>query len=246
MNRCTALSNPDAGSCEFWPRFRYDPRVLELGTQHADAVRDGLVCPACDYSLRGLAGDVVSCPECGAVCDVLRLIAERWDKPWYQAPGMRQLSAPLVLFVLGAIAAFFISLTIPSWLDPNPPYEPIKVMLISALMWSPFPIIWLSAVRRCWRVWRSCECLGLLLLNHCILVAYVFGAMGILGGLLLLATFFSGLNPAMPTASVGLLVFSINAFACAYLGERFVARRCIRQYFRTRVVVKAPAATAPV
>jgi len=36
----------------------------------AERVRSELTCPQCDYSLRGLHGDVVNCPECGHECNI--------------------------------------------------------------------------------------------------------------------------------------------------------------------------------
>ena len=50
-----------------------------------------LTCPRCGYSLYGLGGSVVQCPECGTLCNVARPIAAQWRKPWYKAPGFNTL-----------------------------------------------------------------------------------------------------------------------------------------------------------
>ena len=44
--------------------------MAETGEELVKAIQRDLLCPQCEYNLRGLYGDTVSCPECVAVCDV--------------------------------------------------------------------------------------------------------------------------------------------------------------------------------
>ena len=50
-----------------------DPGALRNEARFSKRIR----CPQCRYSLRGLAGHVRRCPECGTTTDVTRLIARR-------------------------------------------------------------------------------------------------------------------------------------------------------------------------
>ncbi|MCH6550701.1 MAG: hypothetical protein IH804_01640 [Planctomycetes bacterium] len=61
-----------------------------------DQVRQELTCPQCDYSLQGLAGDLVTCPECGTTSDLPKLILRWGFRPWYRAPGFSRILRPLV------------------------------------------------------------------------------------------------------------------------------------------------------
>lgn len=68
------------------------------GVLEAMAIR----CPSCNYSLRGLPGVVVTCPECGEPCDLPEIIRRRRIDRW-RNPEYRVLSAPAATFTVGMV-----------------------------------------------------------------------------------------------------------------------------------------------
>ena len=54
-----------------------------------------LKCPQCDYSLEGHSGYAVTCPECGAMCDVRSMVDPQSGMRWTEVPGASDLLAPL-------------------------------------------------------------------------------------------------------------------------------------------------------
>lgn len=76
---------------------------MPTGVEHAREILQDLACPACQYNLRGLRGEVVSCPECGARSDVAKLMQARWQIPWRKAPGYNRLAYPLAWLVLTGV-----------------------------------------------------------------------------------------------------------------------------------------------
>ncbi len=48
--------------------------MASTGEERVNEIQQDLDCPHCEYNLRGLLGDVVSCPECGEICDVAKLV----------------------------------------------------------------------------------------------------------------------------------------------------------------------------
>ena len=98
------------------------------GGEYVDAIRQDLECPNCRYNLRGLIGAVVTCPECGNNCDVAHLVANRWRKAWFRAPGFNRLVLPIgwLASVIGSshLDAAFVHkhprLATPTQLMPSP------------------------------------------------------------------------------------------------------------------------------
>ncbi|MHC4109101.1 MAG: hypothetical protein ACYSTY_13560, partial [Planctomycetota bacterium] len=66
-----------------------------------EKLREELACPRCEYSLKGLRGDVVTCPECGTECDLAKLMLGQWVGPWYRAPGFGRILAPVACVAIG-------------------------------------------------------------------------------------------------------------------------------------------------
>ena len=109
-----------------------------------NAVREiqaDLACPQCQYNLRGLRGEIVSCPECGARCDVARLIAARWEKPWYKAPLFNLLALP-VAWGIACLLALIVFL--PVYIGVVR-YQPFSRTLV-VVGWAGFLLGWLGAM----------------------------------------------------------------------------------------------------
>src|SRR5690606_65980 len=80
-----------------------------------DAIAAELVCPQCRYSLQGLSGRIVVCPECGTASEIARMVMERWDHKIYEVPYYGMAVRPVVVAFLGVPAlALLVALTL-SW-----------------------------------------------------------------------------------------------------------------------------------
>jgi len=122
---------------------------------HLAENRRDIACPGCDYNLRGLRGDVVTCPECGATCDIGQLVARRWTKPWYYAPGLNWVMLPCAYALRVALSTRFIDV------------DKSTVLAVAVLLL----IGWLLLMYRAWRVFRSPVGVALALLMHVALAA---------------------------------------------------------------------------
>ncbi len=107
-----------------------------------DQVRQELTCPQCDYSLQGLAGDLVTCPECGTRSDLPKLIPRWGFSPWYRAPGFSRILRPLAWPGIG----FWLILVIFVF-ELRTGRQPVWSVGLAAVVFAG----WLRAM---WRVWK--------------------------------------------------------------------------------------------
>ena len=84
--------------------------VSKPGAEHAESIRDSLVCLKCGYSLRGLGGDVVTCPECGERNNAAEMAAGQWNRRWYEVPLFHELKTPCTWAIASSIVAFLVFL----------------------------------------------------------------------------------------------------------------------------------------
>ena len=198
------------------------------GEQPPREIHQDLPCPGCGYNLRGLAGDVVSCPECGQSCDVAQLSNAGNVLSWRLAPGLGILTAPAVWLLLApTVTACLIALTLSVFQDALPwPRNTDDACLVflglGAVVIAP---VWGWLMYRAWRYWPGAVGVGLALLAHVVVVAYVAGAyVGVSELCLLGAVSRGGWVPVLA------LVFPV---ACVLLwwagnrGYRYLAERCI-------------------
>ena len=193
--------------------------MAETGEELVKAIQRDLACPQCEYNLRGLYGAIVSCPECGATCDVAKLVSLRWTKPWYRAPGLGTVSLPAAWSVLGLIALpFAVTLDVSGRAG-------------GLLAWLG---VWLWLLWRAWRLFEGAEGVFLALANHALLAGYLLGVGGFI--ILVVRTIVTfvvptiGHDPLQLFGSVCVLALLVLlAWACRR-AERFVAQRCIRRY----------------
>ncbi len=179
-------------------------------------LREELTCPGCGYSLRGLPGDVATCPECGVRCDLAKLMMREWIGPWYRAPGFNRVLFPVAWPGFGWWVLLFV------WLYETQAFgrPPILTLLLAAVLvagWS-------------WSMWRlrlfmpRWEAVVLALFAHALLLGYLAGLIGVIAFVL----------QAIKTRSVALAAPMVAFFAGLMLlcrrGERFIAERCIRRY----------------
>jgi hypothetical protein len=181
-------------------------------------IREELSCPQCGYSLRGVAGDVGTCPECGTECDLTRMIVNRWTDPWYHAPKFNQVLAPLVTVSLGVWGVLLV-LAIEMALKRTPAYTAVAA--------GGLVLAWLVLMWRLRNLMLDGAAMSLALLAHGIFAGYVVSLAGTIWLLWLAGT--SGSWMVATPALVSVVPLVGLAWA-GRRGEKYIARRCIRQY----------------
>jgi len=201
--------------------------VAETGEQHVAALQHDLKCPACEYNLRGLRGDVVQCPECGETCDIAKLIATRWTLPWHRAPRLSTIYMPVVVAVLSPIAFLFATLFTSDdvLFDEQAWAIPMLVAMVVLFGWG-------IALFSAYRVFNGNRGVTLALISHLLLIAYMAGVVAFIGGGVtcvrgigtanMLSTLLGGLSLA-----AGVLLFWLGR-----RGEKYVAGWCIRRHLQ--------------
>ena len=160
-------------------------------------------CPNCRYDLRGLTGDVVTCPECGTRCDVAAMLSRRWRKPW--APGYHLLLRPMAwLLLFGALGA----------LASN--------TFLLAVVIGMGVVTWGLQLRRCGGMLPDCKGIVLSLALQGILLGSL-----VVGGALPGAIFLTVIqDPWWILALPGVAALAIGCL----IAERRVAEICVRHY----------------
>ena len=196
--------------------------VSKPGAEHTESIRDSLVCLKCSYSLRGLGGDVVTCPECGERINIAVLVTQRWRGPWFRAPLYNVLALPLawVFFIL-IIAGMAIAAS-----DLQPAALPIAfaILLVGAAVW--LALFYVAA-----RKFGSLEGVALAMLLHLLFGGYLVGFFGVLVSVIgSIRAVFGGRGTGDLLQGGIIVVVCIGTIVAARVGERFVAGRCIRQH----------------
>lgn len=194
--------------------------MTKRGEQHAQAIRDGLTCPACQYSLRGLLGDDINCPECGQRMNIPGLMSAKWSKPWWEAPLYNTLALPVCWAALAVLVLMVIGTLSRDIAHPR----------ATALAWTAFAAIaWLFLLAYMQKRFGSAEGIWLSLLLHLVVPFYLVGIIGALG---MTIRFVSGLRTLWIVSlynGLGLALF-LGLIIAARLLERFVGQRCIRRH----------------
>ena len=195
--------------------------MTDRGRDKAAAIRGELRCPQCDYSLRGLAGNIVTCPECGLLCDIARMVTSRWIGPWWEAPGYTRLVRPVAWAVFAAAGCFVASGSIvQSRFDTT-----VVISMIGVLL--AIPIIWMALMWHAHRLFPDGRGLPLALLAHALFAGYLAATIGIAAGLIQLVW---GFNPGRLIVAIVILPLMIALFWLCRRGERYIAEQCIRKY----------------
>ncbi len=198
--------------------------MTSAGESHVDEIRQDIACPGCNYNLRGLRGAVINCPECGHRCDIAQLVTRKWTKPWYDAPGLMTLQAPVVwlgtmpLLIMGSGALLMLDRALGAVA-----FSASALLVLS---------VWGWMLSRGWQLFGGPEGLLLALLQHAILIGYIGGMIAAFGGGISL---FSNMSQGFGLAALfsgAVLLAGLAAVVAARAGERFTARRCIERYLR--------------
>lgn len=181
-------------------------------------LREKLVCPGCGYSLRGLPGDVATCPECGVSCDLAKLMMRQWIGPWYRAPGFNRILVPLLWPGLG-----WWVLVIVLGFEMQSGRLPAVTLLVAALLVAG----WIWSMWRLRRLMPGGAAVLLALFAHALLLGYLVGVAGVIA--FVVQTLRAGsLRRAVPMLAA-MAVFTGLIWLCRR-GERFIAERCIRRH----------------
>lgn len=183
------------------------------------ALREELTCPGCGYSLRGLAGDVATCPECGMRCDLAKLVMRSWIGPWYEAPGFGRILFPLVWPGFG----WWVLLLV--WTVEVHAYGrlPVFTVLLAALLAAG----WVWSMWRLRRQMPGGAAILLALFAHAILLGHLVALLAVIV-FVVQAAFAGSLRHAAPMLA-GAAV-SIGLIWLCRRGQRFIAERCIRRH----------------
>jgi hypothetical protein len=195
-------------------------------------------CPGCGYNLRGLAGDVVNCPECGQSCDVAKLIKWRWVGSWRRVPQLDTLAWPAVWLLLASLTIggqMALTMRLFFALISGHPYGRTLLRFTIFCAAAILPV-WMWLMYRAWRQWPGRQGLRLALLAHAVLLAYLAGAAPLVVACLAYAS--RGWLPlnhraAILLAVAGPLVCAFSWWA-AHRGYRYLGRQCIRRHLRGR------------
>ncbi len=186
----------------------WDHRMPPAHLASPNLRRNALTCPSCEYSLRGLEGRLVTCPECGERCDINQLLAGQSPPPevrLYTALGASSIPLALLAFVTPAMLTAFDT----AW---------VIVSLLLILGWAALTA---RAVRR----FGDRQAIQLVLLFHGILIGYL-GA----GAAVLFAA--SGLEMCIngeTTRAIGafaLMLVTGGMFVVAFRLDRYILKQC--------------------
>ena len=198
--------------------------VSKPGAEHTESIRDSLLCLKCSYSLRGLSGDVVTCPECGERLNIVALVTQQLHDPWFHAPSYLVLAIPSVwAFLILIIAGISFAVS-----SAQPTALPIAfaVLLGGAAVW--LALIYLAAKK-----FGSLEGAYLAMFVHLLLGGYFVSCFGVIGSIIgLMGAVLVGRGAGDFLLSGIIVVVCIGTIVAARVGERFVAGRCIRQHLR--------------
>jgi hypothetical protein len=193
------------------------------GEQTAQAVRDELACPQCEYSLRGLHGAVIKCPECGLECDIAMMIARRWCGPWTQAPGYSDLLRPVAVAAIAPLIVLLVFI--------HDRHSVRSGGVVGGVAILSAAILWAALLLRSERLLPNIHAIRLSLAAHALLAGYLAGIAGIVWSAVWAAT--AGSPAAVMMGAFAILCLGALLVACRR-GERVIAERCIRQYLLRR------------
>lgn len=197
--------------------------MSDSGREHLEEIQGDLECPACQYNLRGLRGEVVQCPECGMSVNVAHLIARRWQIAWNKAPGYTKIAGPVLPAAVGALVFIAFLLVVVDRAGYIPPQAVITMLSIVL----GFLLIWLYQI---WRIYMTLDGIWgvrMCLVAHLVLAGYLVCSWGslIFLGYTVFGSMFIAFRAVTLLIAVGLAVSLVYLFrADRALGTAMIAR----------------------
>lgn len=195
------------------------------GEQLTEQLRDAAKCPSCQYSLRGLPGDDVQCPECGTKVNIAALVSATWLRPWWEAPLYNTLAIPLAWVIVAFIGVVVVG--------SAAMHSHIAGELVLAACGGGI-VIWLFLLAYMQHRFGSPEGIWLALLLHLVVPFYMVGLVGAIGMAIKLLAEIRELWIVTLYNAIGASFF-VGLFVTARMIERFVGRRCIRRHLRLMI-----------
>lgn len=197
-----------------------DPQGIDTskGASAVAEIQRDLACPSCQYNLRGLRGEIIDCPECGANIDIAKLIARKWTLQWWQAPGFNLVAAPVAVALIGGVVCL-IGFGVEVGGLRQVPWISLALFLAAVAIWG-----WLMTYIR--RFWGDSWGVTLALIAHAVLLCYDAGMAGIAVGIVFL------LAPVKLGFIISIIAWAV-AVALLWAGrrmERFIGQECIRRH----------------
>ncbi|MBI1335390.1 MAG: hypothetical protein GC164_00335 [Phycisphaera sp.] len=182
------------------------------GQELVETIQRDLVCPTCGYNLRGLAGLHVTCPECGSRWDVAKLVALKWDKPWWKAPGLKTISLPSFFACNILLPFLFFS-------------DDTGILLA----WTSAAFAgWLLSLYLSWRLFESMRGVYLAMAYSVLIPVYLTCGTACLVSLIFIVLYLLHNRGVPITALVG-VVCVVPLYAGRRL-EKYIAAQCIRRH----------------
>ena len=199
------------------------------GEQLTSQILQDLACPQCEYNLRGLAGDIVHCPECGLECNIPQMIARKWIGPWHQAPGFTRLLMPLAwlsFMLMFVFPCFMVEVTVRRGNG-----------LVTSIGAAIMILGWLVLLRRAEQVLEEHRGALLALLAHLLFAGYIVSLTGIIMMIVVLLSRQTIVNLLFALVIVPAM---IGLFVLCRRGERYIAEQCIKNYLLQRIAPPVP------
>lgn len=199
--------------------------MSDKGAARVDAISQALTCPNCAYSLRGLPGDRIICPECGVAIDRAALVTTRWTGSWTQAPGYGQLISPVAWLTLCGLPLLAIA-----------PFEIHRrgFPLITASLGAALLAFWFWRLLSVRTLAADDRGVSLSLLAHGLFAGYLAGT-GMFIFALVRMLFYPGIFELLIWPII--MIAAVAALIACRRGERYIAGQCIRRYLARRLAV---------
>ena len=195
--------------------------MASTGEQHTQQILNDLACPQCEYNLRGLRGPIVNCPECGVPCNIPRMIAQQWARPWWEAPGFNRLITPLAWIVISGCAVFVAYIfDLEQWKSGG--LITAALALVALVGWA-FLINWAP------KEFEDERGIVLVIFLHALFVGYILGTVGAL--MLAIRALSSG-SPIQGVVTLPVIAALVVMLVFCRKGERYVAEQCIKRHLR--------------
>ena len=191
--------------------------MTQRGEEQIEKLCEEATCPACEYSLRGLPGEVVICPECGQTIDIVQFVTTHWDGSWHQVPTFKTIRRPAYFLALLMFVMLFWFIT------GGAQNHKAFGLSVTCFMFS----LWVWQILKMWQQYKRVRTLMLSLLAHLVIAGYMIGVLFVLQIVLLFI--YSTTNMlgwmSVPVFAAGIVILGI----CQY-SDKLIASECVRLY----------------
>lgn len=191
--------------------------MTQRGKQQIEKLCDEAMCPECEYSLRGLSGEVVVCPECGRAIDLVSLLNSRWEGSWHNLPTFQAVVRPVFMLIL-LLIGLFVGIAA----------DGIRNHQLIGMLLSCFAVtMWGWKMVGVWRRFKRIEAIKLSLLAILVYAGYLLGFFCVFMILLALVSP-SGIGQVV----IGVVLFlaGIAILVTSHISDRYLASQCVRLY----------------